>query len=140
MDSFICYGGYLYLFQFTVSEKHKIKDDPISRFATCRDLPPRQNWIFIFIIPYSVETLKCSYPESPEFQGLSPCSSQVGMENSTTPVASLSINGGGEATSPQEPKVTETFAEGSTAKREGKTSNSHKRNGVGVVKRQGRQK
>ena len=89
VDSFICYGGYLYVFQFTVSEQHKIKDGPISRFATCRDLSPRQNYIFVFIIPYGVETLECSYPESAELQELSPCYLQVVMENSTTPVASL---------------------------------------------------
>ena len=55
---------------------------------------------------------------------------------STTLVASLSIKGGGGATSPQEQKVTGTSAEGSTAKREGESSNSYKGNGVGVLKLQ----
>ena len=66
VDSFSCYGGYLYLFQSTVSEEHEIKDGLIRRFATYRDLPPRRNWIFIFIIPYGVETLERLCPKSPE--------------------------------------------------------------------------
>jgi hypothetical protein len=114
VDSFICYGGYLYLFQFTVSEERKINDGLISQFATCRNLPPPRNWRYIFVIPDGVKTLVCPYPKSPGIQELRPCSSQVVVEDFAKPPEQkppLSINGGGvwgEQHPRKRMKVTET--------------------------------
>ena len=111
VDSFICYGGYLYLFHFTVSEEHKINDGLISQFATCRNLPPPRNWRYIFVIPDGVKTLVCPYPKSPEVQELRPCSSQVVVEDFAKPPeqkSPLSINEGGEQHPHKRMKVTET--------------------------------
>ena len=101
VNSFICYGSLPILILVYCAQKAQYQRWPnlvLWDMSTCRDLPPHQNWIFIFIIPYGVETLECSYPESPELQELSPCSSQIVTENSTTLVlvASLLIKGGEE--------------------------------------------
>jgi hypothetical protein len=89
-DSFICHDGHLYMFQFTVSDNHGINKGLISRFTQlvgCEQLPPHENWHFIFLIPDGGNTLKCPYPESPELQELEPCSSQVVMRNFTKLIA-----------------------------------------------------
>jgi hypothetical protein len=78
-DSFIWHGDFLYIFQFTVSEDHAIKEGLISRFTQLGSerLPPRKNWHYIFIIPNGTKTLKCPYPERRELQELRPYSSQI---------------------------------------------------------------
>ena len=80
-DSFICHGGFLYIFQFTVSENHDIKEGLISRFKqlSSERLPPREKWCFIFIIPNGTKILKCPYRT--ELQGLNLYSSQIMMKD-----------------------------------------------------------
>lgn len=79
-DSFICFKGLLYIFQFTGSEERSIDSRLISRFAKCTNVPKRRNWRFIFIIPNSVKQLKCPFPESRRLQSLQPFSSQVSVD------------------------------------------------------------
>ena len=80
-DSFICHGGFLYIFQFTVSEDHDIKEGLITRFTqlSSERLPPREKWRFIFIIPNGTKTLECPYRT--ELQGLRLYSSQIVMKD-----------------------------------------------------------
>ena len=81
-DSFICYDGHLYIFQFTVSKNHDIKKGLISRIPELiglEHLPQREKWHFIFIIPDDGKTLKCPY--CPEFQGLELHSSKLVMKD-----------------------------------------------------------
>jgi hypothetical protein len=90
-DSFIRHDDYLYIFQFTVSENHGIDPGLIPRLtllADCTDdLPPRENWLFIFIIPDGLKALTCPYPDSPELQKLEPFSSQVVMKDLAKSIA-----------------------------------------------------
>ena len=87
-DSFICFKGLLYIFQFTASEERSIDSRLISRFAKCTGVPKRGNWRFIFIIPNSVKQLKCPSPESRRLQLLQPFSSQVSVDDLSERVAS----------------------------------------------------
>jgi hypothetical protein len=50
-DAFILLNGILYLFQFTIGKKHDIKQGLDDFFATCHNIPARQNWRMVFMIP-----------------------------------------------------------------------------------------
>ena len=79
--SFILKDDILYLFQFTVFEEHRINDKLILRFEECTNVPPRDKWRFILIIPDDVEALECLYPKNQGLQKLNPFSSQVSVKD-----------------------------------------------------------
>lgn len=60
LDSFILLNGFLYIFQFTIGEKHDIKLGLVD-FATRLDLPSMDKWRFVFILPPN-STLVCPQP------------------------------------------------------------------------------
>ena len=70
VGSFIYHGGYLYLFQFSISDQRKVNLKFMSRFTQYANFPPRFKWRLIFIIPDDVEVLTCPYSWSPELQTL----------------------------------------------------------------------
>jgi hypothetical protein len=76
LDSFIWHDGFLYLFQFTVDQRHGIKDGILERLS---QLSPssRFSWRYIFVIPADIDELVCPYPLSPELRKLRPYSSKI---------------------------------------------------------------
>ena len=89
-ESFISYDGHLYIFQFTVSKNYDIKEGIIPRIPDLiGELPPREKWRFIFIIPADGETLKCPYSKCPGFQGLELYSSELVMKDFIQSMLSL---------------------------------------------------
>jgi hypothetical protein len=81
LDSFIWYGNYLYIFQFTVSKKQDIKTGFISRFTACNKFPQPGNWRFVFVIPNGDgQILKCPYFQIPNLPDFKPFSAQVAMD------------------------------------------------------------
>lgn len=79
LDSFILQDGYLYIFQFTVGHYHGIKNGLLKFQPRCPNLPPIEQWRFVFIIPPNL-TLKCPYPRSKELQKLNPYSAVVDLK------------------------------------------------------------
>jgi hypothetical protein len=61
LDSFILQDGRLYIFQFTVGHEHGIKKGLLKFQPRCTNLPPIDQWRFVFIIPPNL-ILKCPYP------------------------------------------------------------------------------
>jgi hypothetical protein len=82
-DSFIVKNGLLHLFQFTVSPDHDINDKLITRFEECIDVPTRDNWRYIFIIPNDKTVFNCPHAKSHELQMLTPFSAQVPVDSAT---------------------------------------------------------
>jgi hypothetical protein len=80
LDSFIYHKSILYIFQFTVSEKHSINEGLLSRLAECTNLPNQDSWRYIFIIPDEVKLLNSPFPTSPRLQKLEPFSAQVAID------------------------------------------------------------
>lgn len=76
--AFIHCGDRLYIFQFTVSSEHGIKDGLIAQFAKCHNLPQPGNWRFIFIIPSDIGEIESPCSNS---LGLTPFSSRVAMDD-----------------------------------------------------------
>lgn len=79
LDSFIFHGGFLYLFQFTISGEHKI-DAKFTSLFTHTNFPPISKWRIIFVIPDDVKVLTCPYSQSQELQSIIPFSSKIKME------------------------------------------------------------
>jgi len=102
IDSFICRDGHLYLFQFTVSDKHDIKDGLIERLKKFTHLPPRDKWCFIFVIPDDKKGVASSFSTSEELQQIKLFSAQV-----ATAIQGI------EGPLPKRPKITEAPVEGS---------------------------
>ena len=69
LDSFILQDGCLYIFQFTVGHKHGIKEGLLKFQPRCTNLPPIDQWRFVFIIPPNL-ILKYPYPRLKELQKL----------------------------------------------------------------------
>ena len=69
LDSFILQDGCLYIFQFTVGHKHGIKEGLLKFQPRCTNLPPIDQWRFVFIIPPNL-ILKCPYPRLKALQKL----------------------------------------------------------------------
>ena len=71
MDSFIVLDSFLYIFQFTIAAKHDIKPGLINFFEKCRDVPCREAWRFVFVIPPD-QVLTCPQPRSLKLRELLP--------------------------------------------------------------------
>ena len=69
LDSFMLQDGCLYIFQFSVGHKHSIKEGLLNFQPRCTNLPPIDQWRFVFIIPPDL-ILKCPYPRLKELQKL----------------------------------------------------------------------
>ena len=69
LDSFILQDGRLYIFRFTVGHKHGIKEGLLKFQLGCTNLPPIDQWRFVFIIPPNL-ILKCPYPRLNELRKL----------------------------------------------------------------------
>ena len=67
LDSFILQDGQLYIFQFTVGHKHGIKEGLLKFQPGCTNLPPIDQWHFVFIVPPNL-ILKCPYPQLNEMR------------------------------------------------------------------------
>lgn len=80
VDSFIYHHEYLYLFQFTIADEHKINSKFMARFTQYAKFPPQSRWIFVFVVPDDVTVLTCSYQQSLKSQSLKLFSSTVVME------------------------------------------------------------
>ena len=79
LDSFILQGGHLYIFQFTVGHKHGIKEGLLKIQSQCTNLPPIDQWCFVFIIPPNL-ILRCPYPRLKELQKLNLYSAVVNLK------------------------------------------------------------
>ena len=64
-DAFILLNGILYLFQFTIAEKPRLKNF----LVTCPNIPNIENWRFIFVIPPN-QTLICPQPRFLDICGI----------------------------------------------------------------------
>jgi hypothetical protein len=77
--SFIIHNHILYLFQFTDSTTHGIKDF-FDFFAKCTGHPARKNWRFIFVIPSDTETaMTCPVPATNALRKLTLYSAEVAV-------------------------------------------------------------
>ena len=89
-DSFILHDGYLFIFQFTgaSSKSHQVKFGLFTFLAQCaanNNIPERDKWRFIFVIPDNVDLHTCLYPQSAELQELEFFSSVLVIEESPEP-------------------------------------------------------
>ena len=50
-DAFVLLNGILYLFQFTIGDRHDFKPGLKEFFVTCLGIPPMKNWRVVFVIP-----------------------------------------------------------------------------------------
>jgi hypothetical protein len=89
-DSFILHDGYLFIFQFTGGNTHQIKTGLITFLAQCANLPERDKWRLVFIIPDDVGVLKCPYPRSAELHEVKLFSSVLAMKPRWKPPTSRS--------------------------------------------------
>ena len=76
LDSFIWMDNFLYIFQFTIAEKHKINAGLFRYLDRYPELPPIS---FIFILPLNHE-LVCPHSQKFEDEGLEPYSAVVDVE------------------------------------------------------------
>ena len=125
LDSFILHGDLLFIFQFTVSEQHKIKTGFVSRFTGCGKFPQPANWRFIFITPDDGRIFKSRYLPISEIQDFKPYSAQVGYAKATVSTEShprRSIEEGEAIESPKKMKLrsAEGSNDGGTSKQKGK--------------------
>jgi hypothetical protein len=59
LDSFILSGGYLNIFQCTISDVHSIKDGLVDFLARCSGLPAQTHWRFVFVVPDDLDSFAC---------------------------------------------------------------------------------
>jgi hypothetical protein len=69
VDSFIMDNNRLFLFQFTIASVHDINKGIISSFSQ-ESLPPKENWYFVFVIPFDLSGLSCPQPRDPDLKAL----------------------------------------------------------------------
>jgi hypothetical protein len=66
-DSFFLLGGILYSFQFPVSSSHEVKIGMKDLLSRAPNIPPKNNWRFVFITPPGCEVNAKATPEVKEF-------------------------------------------------------------------------
>ena len=62
-DSFILFKNFLYIFQFTIDEKHDIKSGLVDWLGRCSGVPPMTHWRVVFVIEPN-QHLTCPQPRS----------------------------------------------------------------------------
>ena len=77
IDSYMVSGGRLYLFQFTVGQKHEVKPALKKFLDALEGIPAEANWRFVFIIPKDI-LVKC--PQLKELGTLPMYSAAVDVE------------------------------------------------------------
>jgi hypothetical protein len=63
LDAFVLLDGILYILQFTVGQNHSIKPGFVEFLQKCQDVPPLEEWKFVFLVPPG-STLLCPEPKS----------------------------------------------------------------------------
>jgi hypothetical protein len=73
-DSFIVVDSKLFIFQFTISSEHRIKEGIVPFFSQPRyhrQLPPKASWHFVFVVPSGPRSeLSCPHPREDELKEL----------------------------------------------------------------------
>jgi len=80
LDAFLLLNGILYIFQFTVGQKHSIKPGFVEFLQKCQHSPPLEEWKFVFLIPPGLMLL-CPEPKSqlPTLCNLNPYSAELDL-------------------------------------------------------------
>jgi len=80
LDAFLLLHGILYILQFTVGQKHDIKPGFVKFLQKCRNVPPLEEWKFVFLIPPGT-MLQCPEPKSelPGLRKLNPYSAELDL-------------------------------------------------------------
>jgi hypothetical protein len=80
-DSFLFLHGILYILQFTVGQNHDIKPGFVEFLQKCQNVPPLEEWKFVFLIPPGT-LLKCPEPkpELPGLRTLNPYSAELDLQ------------------------------------------------------------
>ena len=80
LDAFLLLYGILYIFQFTVGQKHDIKPGFVEFLQKCQNVPPLEEWKFVFVIPPGTKLL-CPEPQSelPGLRTLNPYSAELDL-------------------------------------------------------------
>ena len=80
LDAFLLLHGILYILQFTVGQKHDIKPGFVKFLQKCRNVPPLEEWKFVFLIPPGI-MLRCPEPKSelPGLRKLNPYSAELDL-------------------------------------------------------------
>ena len=68
LDAFLLLHGILYILQFTIGQNHGIQPGFVKFLQKCQNVPPLEEWKFVFLIPPGT-TLLCPEPKS-ELPGL----------------------------------------------------------------------
>jgi hypothetical protein len=132
-DSFILLNDTLYIFQFAVSDEYGINNRIFEERAKL--LTPKEDWVFIFVIPDKIKLLKCSWSNIHDDKEFVPCSAQIVTEDLPKPAIQESIKG--EEPSPKKPRIAEA-AEGSNDGEGSKLREKPKGSTIGA--RKGKQK
>ena len=80
LDAFLLIHGSLYILQFTVGQKHDIKPGFVKFLQKCQNIPPLEEWKFVFLIPPGT-MLRCPEPKSelPGLRKLNPYSAELDL-------------------------------------------------------------
>src|ERR1700688_4530814 len=79
-------NGILYILQFTVGQNHSIKPGFVDFLQKCPNIPPLEEWKFVFLIPPGL-TLLCPEPKSqlPGLCNLNPYSAELDLRQYLKP-------------------------------------------------------
>jgi len=80
LDAFLLLHGILYILQFTIGQNHDIKPGFVKFLQKCQNVPPLEEWKFVFLIPPGT-TLLCPEPKSelPGLRKLNPYSAELDL-------------------------------------------------------------
>jgi hypothetical protein len=80
LDAFLLLHGILYILQFTVGQNHDIKPGFVKFLQKCQNVPPLEEWKFVFLIPPGT-MLRCPEPKSelPGLRKLNPYSAELDL-------------------------------------------------------------
>jgi hypothetical protein len=86
LDAFLLLNGILYILQFTVGRNHSIKPGFVDFLRKCQNIPPLEEWKFVFLIPPGL-TLLCPEPKSqlPGLCNLNPYSAELDLRQYLKP-------------------------------------------------------
>lgn len=81
LDAFLFLNGILYILQLTVAQNHSIKPGFVDFLQNCQNVPPLEEWMFVFLIPPGL-TLLCPEPKSqlPSLRNLKPYSAELDLQ------------------------------------------------------------
>jgi hypothetical protein len=81
LDAFLFQNGILYIIQLTVAGHHFIKPGFVNFLQNCLNVPPLEDWMFVFLIPPG-SMLKCPEVKSelPGLRDLNPYSAELDLQ------------------------------------------------------------